>query len=46
MLQTIVTRDYDVERGLCVLLDRERECWADYETDPGWWALRLWTRRN
>jgi len=20
--------------------------WGYYETDPSWWSVRLWTRRN
>ena len=32
--------------GLMMLLGREGRDWIYYETDPDWWSLRLWTRRN
>jgi len=32
--------------GVIMLLGSEGKDWIYYETDPDWWALRLWTRRN
>lgn len=32
--------------ALTMLLGEEGEFWSYYETDPNWWALRLWTRLN
>lgn len=32
--------------GVIMLLGKEGEDWIYYETDPDWWTLRLWTRRN
>lgn len=29
-----------------MLLGKEGEYWSYYETDPEWWTLRLYTRRN
>ncbi|MBA7586217.1 hypothetical protein ES708_28213 [subsurface metagenome] len=46
MFTTIITRDYDLFEGICILLDREGKYWVYYETDPDWWALRLWIRKN
>jgi len=28
------------------LYGKQGEWWDYYETDPNWWVLRLWTRRN
>ena len=32
--------------AMCLLLGKEDADFTFYETDPYWWALRLWTRRN
>ncbi len=32
--------------AICLLLGTENTDFIFYETDPYWWALRLWTRRN
>ncbi len=29
-----------------IMLLGETGDWEYYETDPNWWALRVWTRRN
>ena len=29
-----------------MLLGAEGEYWSYYETDPQWWELRLYTRKN
>ena len=29
-----------------MLIGAEGEYWCYFETDPEWWRLRLWTRRN
>ena len=32
--------------ALTMLLGKEGVDFSYYETDPDWWTLRLWTRRN
>ena len=32
--------------GMIVLLGVEDKEWEYFETDPAWWTVRLWTRRN
>ncbi len=32
--------------GILVLFGEEGKHWDHYETDPDWWGVRLWTRRN
>lgn len=32
--------------GIILLLGSRGRDWEYYETDPEWWAIRLWTRRN
>ena len=32
--------------ALGMLLGIQGKDWIYYETDPYWWAIRLWTRRN
>ncbi|MBA7554620.1 hypothetical protein ES705_47247 [subsurface metagenome] len=32
--------------GILCLLGEQGRYWDYYETDPEWWQLRLWTRRN
>ncbi|MCK4722499.1 MAG: hypothetical protein KAT75_04305 [Dehalococcoidia bacterium] len=32
--------------GLIVLIGEEDRDWEYIETDPAWWTVRLWTRRN
>ena len=31
---------------IAMLLGEEGQDFSYYETDPGWWKLRLWTRIN
>jgi len=32
--------------ALALLFGEEGIDWVYYESDPNWWAVRLWTRRN
>lgn len=32
--------------GMIVLFGQRDKDWGYYETDPDWWEVRLWTRRN
>lgn len=36
----------DIWYGLICLLGTFDKDWAFYETDPDWWTLHLWTKRN
>lgn len=45
-METIIDRESDLFHGLCMLIGQEGRDWDFYETDPGWWTLWLWTRRN
>ncbi|GAI66270.1 unnamed protein product [marine sediment metagenome] len=35
-----------IAMGIIFLLGEPGRYWCYYETDPEWWQLRLWTRRN
>lgn len=35
-----------ISLGIVLLLGSEGVEWEYYETDPDWWTLRLWLRRN
>lgn len=32
--------------AMTMLLGEEGRDWCYYETDPNWWGIRLWLRRN
>ena len=40
------TLPHDPLHDFCMLIGDEGVDWDYYETDPDWWALRLFTRRN
>ncbi|MBA7641847.1 hypothetical protein ES703_49532 [subsurface metagenome] len=35
-----------IAAALEFLIGDEDTYWCYFETDPDWWQLRLWTRRN
>ncbi|MBA7588154.1 hypothetical protein ES708_30204 [subsurface metagenome] len=35
-----------ISLGIICLIGEEDRDWEYYETDPDWWTLRLWLRRN
>lgn len=45
-----IVRELNLEELIFTLLEMllgaEGEYWCYYEQDPGWWDLRLYTRRN
>ena len=46
MDKLIILAGNDPLMSLCMLIGTEGSDWCYEETDPGWWALRLYLRRN